>query len=111
MKCRRIKQFEGLIKHFHLLPKNIKKSILKHLDCKSINLICEICINILKKNIPLKPEVLRKFRRHRHIIKRLVDKDTPLKRKKFVLNQRGSGFFLPLLFSAVAPLISKLIGL
>ena len=109
MKCQKIKQFGGLIRHYHLLLGSIKKSILKNLDRKSICLICEICLNILKKNVPLKPATLNSLKRHKHIIKKLSDKKITLKRKKIILNQRGSGFILPLLFSVITPLLSKLI--
>ena len=110
MRCQKIKRFEGLIKHFHSLPTSIKKSILKNLDLKTIHLICELCLNILKKRIPLNTTTLKQIRRHKTAIKKLSDNTVSLRRKKHILNQRGSGFFLPLLFSAITPLISRLIG-
>src|SRR5678816_4896369 len=75
-------------------------------DEKFIQCIAEVCLNLIKGNVPLKRAQKVKLRRHRNIIKKLAANVRKLKNKKKLL-QKGGGVFLPLLFSVIAPLITK----
>ena len=98
------------MKNYKKLSKKEKEKLLK--NTTFVNCICEICLNMVKRVIPLKTDQKRKLRRHSNIIRKLVRKvktNKNLKHKKKLL-QQGGGVFLPLLFSVVGPLLSKLLA-
>src|SRR5678816_261968 len=97
-----------LIKKFKKLKTAEKRKLICN-DEKFIQCVCEVCLNLIKGNVPLNKPQKVKLRRHRSIIKKLSLNIKNLKSKKKLL-QKGGGVFLPLLFSVVAPLITKWIS-
>ena len=108
MKCKKIKHFEGLIRNFHTLPTKVKKTIIANIDPVLLKLICEFCQNVLQRNVPLTKEKFSKLKKYKLLVKDLANKSVADRKK--VLKLKGSGFFIPLLFSVITPLLSKLIG-
>ena len=99
--------------HYHALhvlkgttPK-LRKAILLNGDKQLVNSICECVLNVLNGNDKLSSCVKRKLRKHKNILRKVVDKRVPLSGKKKVIVQRR-GFLLPLL-SAVLPALAPLI--
>jgi len=78
-------------------------------DEKLTKCVCEICLNLIKGNIPLNKPQKVKLRPHKKIIRKLARKVKNLKNRKKLL-QKGAGVFLPLLFSVIGPLLSKLVS-
>ena len=98
--------------HYHALhllkgaaPK-LRKTIILNGDKQLVNSICECVLNVLNGNIELSSCVKRKLRKHKNVLRKVVDKRVPILSKKVIV-QRG-GFLLPLL-SAVLPALATLI--
>ena len=103
-----VKKYLPIMLEFKKLDPISKKALIME-DEKLTRCVCEVCLNLLKGNIPLyKPQKV-KLRRHRNIIKRLARKVKNIKHKKKLL-LKGTGVFLPLLFSVIGPLLSKLVS-
>lgn len=103
-----VEKFLPVIKNYKKLAKSEKR---KYLRSNSFTkCICEICLNIIKGVVPLKEPQKQKLRRYSNIIRKLTRK---IKKKnigsKKKLIQSG-GAFLPLLFSIVAPVLTKLLS-
>lgn len=86
----------------------LRKAILSKADKALIYSICEICENILCGNVALSPPQKSKLKKHKSILKRLVDRKEPWTKKKEALTQTG-GSIIPLLLSVLAPTLGKLI--
>src|ERR1700755_1641562 len=105
---RLIKKYLPVMDNFKKLKSKDRRQLIVE-DEKLTKCVCEVCLNLLKGNIPLyKPQKV-KLRRHRNIIKRLARKVKNIKHKKKLL-LKGTGVFLPLLFSVIGPLLSKLVS-
>lgn len=103
-----------VVNHLPLMKKfvNMKPSDKRKLICedeKFVKCICEVCLNLLKGNVPVNKHQKKKLRRHKNIIRKLSRNVKNIKNKKKLL-QKGGGVFLPLLFSIIGPIISKLIA-
>ena len=99
--------------HYHALhvlkgaaPK-LRKAIILNGDKQLVNSICECVLNVLNGNVELSSCVKRKLRKHKNVLRKVVDKRVSLSGKKKAIVQRG-GFLLPLL-SAVLPALATLI--
>lgn len=85
--------------------KQRQKQLLKQANKDQIDSISEVALNLLKKNIPVNPQTKARLAKHKKDITYIASKGPRAKRKK-ILVQRG-GSFLPLVLSAVLPLILK----
>ena len=85
----------------------LRKAIIVNGDKQLVNSICECVLNVLNGNVKLSSCVKRKLRKHKNVLRKVVDKRVPLLGKKKVIVQR-EGFLLPLL-SAVLPALATLI--
>ena len=90
----------------HLLARSgpqRRKSLLKQATKDELSSLFEICLNILKGNIPLDSKTYKKFKRQSSLLRTLSNKKVSLKRKKRLVNQKGgfigaiAKFALPLL--------------
>lgn len=97
-----------IMKKFKKMKHRDKRKLINEND-RFVQTVCEVCLNLLKGNVPVKKPQKQKLHRHRNIIRRLAQKVKNLKNKKKIL-QKGSGVFLPLLFSVIAPILTKLIS-
>lgn len=102
-----VKKYLPVIENYKNLKKQEKQKYLKSISFAKC--VCEICLNLIKGVIPLKETQKRKLRRHTNILRKLTRK---IKKKNFInkkkLIQTG-GSFLPLLFSIVAPILTKIL--
>ena len=85
----------------------LRKAIILNGGKQLVNSICECVLNVLNGNVKLSECVKRKLRKHKNVLRKVVDKRVPLSGKKKAIVQRG-GFLLPLL-SAVLPALATLI--
>lgn len=106
---KRLVKYNSVIKAFPTLCLKMRRKLLKNIDPGMIKMISEICLNILKRKIPITKSQYKKLCKCRHLIKKMAGRCKNLQAKKKVLNQNGQGFFLPLIFSLIGPLVGKLI--
>lgn len=103
-----VKKFLPVIKNYKKLSKEEKSKYLKNTSFAKC--VCEICLNLIKGVVPIKEAHKQKLRRHSNIIRKLTRK---IKKKNFINKKKviqTGGAFLPLLFSIVAPILTKLIS-
>jgi hypothetical protein len=103
----RIKKYLPILNNFSNLNKKAKKKLFQ--TSEFVKCICEVCMNILKGNVPLKKAQKAKLHRMKNIVRRLgkKNKKSSLKSKKKFLIQKG-GSLIPILLSLIAPIISNL---
>lgn len=86
----RIQSLKNVLERITSSKPRDRKLILKGLSSKEIKLICELCLNLINGNIPIKDRtIFAKFKRQRRIITDLADKRQPLKEKRKIINQKG----------------------
>lgn len=91
------------------LNKDQRDAVLRKADSSTIRCICECALNVLRGNVPLKPEQKKKLQRHARVLRRLAAKKGCWKSKKRYVVQ--SGGFLPLLLAPIlGTVLSNLIG-
>ena len=84
-------------------------AILKNCENHLIHIICDCVYNVVKGNVPgLTQEKVNKLARHKSSLIKLTKK-LPIKEKRKILVQKGSGF-LPFLLPLVAPLIAEAVS-
>jgi hypothetical protein len=76
-----------------------------------LNTFKEFSINLNKDNIPLDEKLRKKLKKHRKYFAKLhkCDINRCHPRSRAILNQKGAGI-LPLMLSALAPIISSIIS-
>ena len=77
----------------------VVKSIMKTASPDLIKAISEICLNVLKGNVPLRPAHKTRLSRFKHHLRKLAKKNISWKKKKTILQKGG---LLPLLIKAIA---------
>ena len=105
-----IERYKFVLSHFNSLPPDIQKYMTSEkMSDELLRCICEICFNILKRNVPVSEDQFKDLSHYKSIIKLLSKQSVHkrCKRKKLKLIGRG---FLPLLFSIITPLISSMVG-
>ncbi len=88
-----------------LCKRPVNKDVRKHLlqSEELIKILSEISLNILNGNIRITEREKKRLRRYKTLMRLLARKSVSLNKKRSTLvNQKGGGFFLPLL----APLIT-----
>lgn len=76
-----------------------RKKILRHCDSELTEAIIECVFNVLKKNIQLKPNQIKKLRRHKNTLRQIIHPKKKLNKRKIIIQSGGS--FLPLLLTPV----------
>ena len=105
----RLNKYRNVIENFDKFPINIKKLMIKKGPSEFVDIICEICFNVLNLNVPLNSDQKKSLCCYKKLIKVLCCKKISKKIKRKKLVQKG-GSFLCLLFSAAAPVIAQLIS-
>lgn len=94
----------------HLLARSgskRRKQLLQQATKDELTSLFEICLNIIKGNIPLKPKDLKRFKRHKGLLRTLSDRKVSLQRKKKLVNQKGG--FIGSLAAFAIPLLAGLL--
>lgn len=104
-----LKKYCELIKSYNILGIKAKKAVEKNVDPDLLNLLCEICFNIQNKNVLVTAAQKKRLSSYKNLVKSLSDKKVSKKSKKKKIIQKGRGFFIPLLFSIIGPLLSSLL--
>jgi hypothetical protein len=86
----------------------LRKAIISNCDMDLVNCISECILNILNGNITMTGCEKRKPSKHKVALRKLVDKQVPIRWKKLLILQRV-GFIVALL-AAVLPTFASLIA-
>jgi hypothetical protein len=104
-KLRRNIDFVSLLCKHSKSPKK-RQHLLSVATPEQIDACAELYLNLLKGNIKLPKEDLKKLERYKEHIRTLSNRKTPRGKKKLLLGTQSGGF-LPLLIPAIAPLVIK----
>lgn len=85
-----------------------RRQLLLNASNKNLKAIAEICLNLIRGNIELDYKTKAKLKKYEKPIALLANRRTSLKRKKKILNQKGSAAFLAPLASLALPLITTI---
>ena len=86
-----------------------RKKLLQGATKSNIRCLCEICLNVIRGNIPVDPSSKNKSKKHRSSIETLAKKSVSLRKKKNILvNQRGG--FAGLLASLALPVVASFVS-
>ena len=103
-----VEKYLPVIKNYEKMTETEKSKYLKTIGFTKC--ICEICLNLIKGVLPIKESQKQKLRHHSNIIRKLTRK---IKKKNFINKKKliqSGGAFLLLLFSIVAPILTKLLS-
>lgn len=107
----RMRQYLPTLRRIHRLGEGAKKKLIKDCDKKLIDCFCECSKNILKGNVPLKRNQLKRLRREKKNLRTLALKKTSLKKKRKILQKGGFiGAILPPVLTVLSSLLGGLIG-
>lgn len=94
----------------HLLARSgtrRRKNLLKQATKEELSSLFEICLNILRGNIPVKGKDYEKLKQQRHLIRELANKRVSIKQKKKLINQKGG--FIGSLVAIALPVLTQLL--
>ena len=103
----RLRKNTSTLKLLHKAKPSICKAILTKASPELIRCVCDCALNVLDRNIVITPHCKQKLSRHKTSLRKLTDKKVSLNTKRKILQQDG---FLPLILSALAPLVGKILG-
>ena len=90
-----------------------RKVVLKHATNTQLKGLFELCLNIIRGNLPIDKTAFQRLKRHRTTIETLGNRRVPLYKKREILNQKGgllgqlATFALPLLTHLIASRFAK----
>jgi len=85
----------------------LAKAMIKHADKELITALCECCLNIAKGRVPLTPPQKSRLKKHKKVIRDLLQKGKSLNARKKLI-QRGG--FLPALAAPLLSLLGPILG-
>ena len=85
----------------------LRKAIIDHASPDLIHAVTEIIWNTLKGVITLTDEQKRRLSRHKKEFRALVDKKLSIKKKRKILNQKGTGAALAALIPIAISLLAN----
>jgi hypothetical protein len=85
-------------------------SLLKAAPDAVIKTLCNAAYNLTNGSVRLTNNQKRFFRKYKIPITELVQPATSIRRKRNLLVQRGGGFFIPALLTAVLPIVTTLLS-
>ena len=86
-----------------------RRKLLQKVSNKDLKAISELCLNLIRGNIKLNKRQRAKFERYKKSIGLLANRRISLKKKKQVINQKGSAGFLLPLASIALPLLAEIV--
>ena len=85
----------------------LRKAIIEHATPDLIHAVTEIVYNMLKGVIELTPDQKRRLSRHKEEFRALVNKKLSIKKKRRILNQKGTGAGLATLIPIALTLLAN----
>jgi hypothetical protein len=105
----RLKKFLPLLKKLKKIGPKGRKKVLKHADDDLVMCLCEISHNTLNSSVPLTSAQFKKLCHHKNILRKLIDKNIPVKKKKLAILRQKGGFILPLLAPILGAIVQGLL--
>jgi len=103
-----LRKFSPYLRVLHKSSPKVRKTLTKkHCSPEFIKCICECAKNVLAGNVALSPEHKRRLKRHKHSLRKLALKKTPMKTKKKIVQ---SGGFLGALLGPIVKVLGGLFG-
>ena len=81
--------------------------LLRNASNEELRSLCELCLNVIKGNLPLNKNAFQRLKRHRKTLETLASKRVPLKQKREYINQKGG--IIGQLATIALPLLTHLI--
>ena len=85
----------------------LRKAIIEHATPDLIHAVTEIVYNMLKGVIELTPDQKRRLSRHKEEFRALVNKKLSVKKRRKILNQKGTGAALAALIPIAISLLAN----
>ena len=96
-----------MLKHISQARPNTVKAIIKSAGKEEVNVFCECALNLLKGVVPLNSKQRQRLRKHKNVLRALVDKKTSGQKKKLILQKGG---FLSALLNPILGILGGLLG-
>lgn len=106
----RLERNQDFLKVLSCCNKKQCKVLLEGAHTDLIKCLCECVANVIKGNVPIRPQHKRKLLKHKSLLRTLANKKKPLRQKKQKLVQHG-GAILPFLLPAIFSAVTSLFGL
>lgn len=87
---------------------DLRKTLFKHCNAERLNALCEMCLNILQGQIPLKSGYKKRLRPYKTTLRLLADKNVSNQIKRSHLEKPQTGGFLPILAALIPAAISAI---
>jgi len=101
-----LKKYASYLRLLHKSSPKARNALVKqHCSPEFVKCICECVKNLLVGNVELSPEHKRRLKHHKHSLRKLVLKKTPLKEKKRIVQNGG---FLGALLGPIIKILSGL---
>ena len=104
----RLKRNFDLLKVLKTASPKLRKAILQNSTDDLILCLCEVIANVLNSNVHLSTHQKEKLRKHRNLLRRIVEKRTRVSSKRKLFIQKGG--FLPLLLAPILGIAGSLVG-
>ena len=109
----RLEMTDAFIKVLAKSSAKQRKLLLRGATNEQLKGLFELCLNIIRGNLPLSNAEFQKLKRHRKTLESLASRRVPLYKKREIVNQKG-GFIgavanlaIPLLASIIANRLKK----
>ena len=109
----RLEMTDAFIKVLAKSSAKQRKLLLRGATNEQLKGLFELCLNIIRGNLPLSNAEFHKLKRHRKTLESLASRRVPLYKKREIVNQKG-GFIgavanlaIPLLASIIANRLKK----
>ena len=104
-----IQAHAGILEYLRTLPQKDQKRMISVASRPLVNCLSEICLNLIKQNIPLSPADISKLKKYEKEIRMLANRKVSLKRRKQVVTRGGVlSTLISILPSIIGGLISSL---
>lgn len=107
MSTKTIRNSEDFLKLFSKSKPKRRQLLVQNATREELKSICEICLNILKGNIPVDGKNLKKLKRKKQVIRELGGRTASIAKKRKIANQNGG--FLGTVASLALPFIAQLL--
>ena len=109
----RLEMTDAFIKVLAKSNPNQRKLLLRGATNQQLKGLFELCLNIIRGNLPLSSTEFHKLKRNRKTLESLASRRVPLYKKREIVNQKGgfigtvAKFAIPLLASIIASKLKK----
>ena len=103
MTSSRVKKHLSVLEYLKNLNEKERKSFINGAGCELLKTISELCLNLLRGNITVKPTDVKKLKKFKRQIIVLSEKQHNIKKRKNICSQKGG--FIPMLLGSLLPAI------